>query len=145
MSYNVYQVAYLGAPRNHHALFIEMDADGKGRLMHIIGDIQNGMKFEEKEAKRPKESLSFIDKTFLSTIYTSYYQHMLEVCRNNPPSKKQFQRSKRLYPKEPLRRCQEWTLETVDTLIASGILQIGASVASFSTEALYWIWSDEYQ
>jgi len=41
MSYNVFLVSYIGAPRNHHALFVETDTDsGGGALLHLKGAIQ---------------------------------------------------------------------------------------------------------
>ncbi|OAQ58757.1 kinase domain-containing protein [Pochonia chlamydosporia 170] len=48
MSYPIYKVAYLGLPRNHHATFVETDANGGGVVFHVTGDIQNGMRFETK-------------------------------------------------------------------------------------------------
>ena len=145
MSYNVYKVAYLGAPRNHHALFIETNVDGSGTIVHVTGDIQNGMRFEQKATRRPEDSASFVEKTFLGWVLVENYGYIEDTCRNIPPPKKQFNGPKRLYPKEPLRRCQEWTNEAVETLFSSGVLQTGDTCTSFSTDAPYWVWSEYYQ
>lgn len=146
MSYNVYKVAYLGAPRNHHGVFIETHSSGDGSLIHVIGDIQSGMVFEQKEAKKPEDSATFVERTFLGTISTSDYQRVVETCRKIPPPKKQFNGGKRLYKKEPLRRCQEWTDEAVQALFSRGLLQDRASTASsIATASKYWEWSEVYK
>ncbi|KJZ70456.1 hypothetical protein HIM_10158 [Hirsutella minnesotensis 3608] len=145
MSYYVYRVAYLGAPRNHHAIFIETNADGSGALVHVTGDIQNGMRFEHKAARRPEESASFVEKTLLGWVSTDNYGYIGNICKSIPPPKKQFNGPKRLYPKEPLRRCQEWTNEVVQALFSNGVLQTGDPCASSSADAEYWTWSEEYQ
>lgn len=144
MSYYIYKVAYLGAPRDHHAIFVETDANGGGVVFHVTGDIQNGMRFEMKAAKRPEDSASFVNKTFLGWVVADNYQHIEGICRGIPPPKKQFNGAKKLYPKEPLRRCQEWTNETIQALTASGVLQTEETTAS-SAEASYWVWSEDYQ
>lgn len=146
MSYNIYKVAYLGAPRNHHGIFIETTFEGPGVLVHVTGNIQAGMVFEEKEAQRPERSASFVEKTFLGSISTGDYYRIVETCRGIPAPKKQFNGSKRLYKNEPLRRCQEWTDEAVQALFSSGTLQGGAAAASSSTATNKdWEWSQEYQ
>ncbi|KAI5465407.1 hypothetical protein BGZ63DRAFT_103589 [Mariannaea sp. PMI_226] len=130
MSYNVYLVASLGMPRDHHALFIETNSDGTGRLIHVTGNVQNGMEFEEREEKRPDDSETFVSKSFLGTIYAECYRNVSEICKSNAPPKKQFDGPKRLYPEEPLRRCQEWTAEVVESLVSKGILQTKTSITS---------------
>lgn len=146
MPYNVYKVAYLGAPRDHHGLFVETEPDGTGILIHVFGNIQSGMMFEEKKAKRPEDSNSFVEKTFLGIVSTRNYYHMVETCGKIPPPKKQFNGGKRLYPKEPLRRCQEWTDEAVQALSSQGILQTTVSASSSSTITdTYWKWSKQYR
>lgn len=145
MSYYVYRVAYLGAPRDHHAIFVETNADGSGNVTHVTGDIQNGMKLDQKAGKRPELSTSFVEKSLLGSVSINDYPYIWEICRSIPPPKKQFNGPKRLYPKEPLRRCQEWTDEAVAALISNGILQTENSIASSSAEAPYWVWSEDYQ
>lgn len=48
----VFKVASLGAPHNHHASFVETNAGGSGTFLQIMGDIYNGMGFEEKTTER---------------------------------------------------------------------------------------------
>lgn len=136
MSYCIYKVASLGAPRNHNAIFVETDASGGGVVFHVTGDIQNGMRFETKAAKRPEDSVTFVDKTLLGWVTAGNFQYIEGVCRGVPPPLKQFDGPKRLYPKEPLRRCQEWTNETILALNANGLLQTEEAIVS-SAEASY--------
>lgn len=146
MSYNVYLVAYLGAPRDHHVIFIETEPDGSGLVFHVTGNIQSGMAFEAKNGKRPENSASFVNKTYLGWVSADSLPHIEETCRTIPPPKKQFQGPKRLYPKEPLRRCQEWTNEVISALTTNGILQTQAQATSSNAQqASNWFWSGEYQ
>ncbi|KAJ3499405.1 hypothetical protein NLG97_g346 [Lecanicillium saksenae] len=146
MSYNVYLVAYIGAPRNHHAIFVETELDGSGLVFHVTGNVQSGMQFESKNGKRPENSASFDTKTYLGWVSASNLHYIGETCSSIPPPKKQFQGPKRLYPNEPLRRCQEWTNEAVNALITRGILQTQAhATSSTAQQASDWVWSEEYQ
>lgn len=128
MSYYIYKVASLGTPRNHHAIFVETDASGSGVQFHVTGNIQSGMSFETEAAQRPEQSVTFVDKTLLGWVAVGNFQYIEGVCRGVPPPLKQFDGPKRLYPKEPLRRCQEWTNEAIQALAASGLLQTGEAI-----------------
>nr|KMM69071.1 hypothetical protein CPAG_05394 [Coccidioides posadasii RMSCC 3488] len=125
MSYTVYRVAYSGLPRDHHTIFVETCEEGPetGRLFHVSGDIQNGMFFENKPVRKPDESATFISKERIGSVTHDNYSRVLTTCENIPPPKKQFQGPKRLYPDEPLRRCQEWTAEAIQALIDTQVLQ----------------------
>lgn len=103
------------------------------------------MRFEQKAGKSPEESASFLDKNLLGWVSANNYHYIEEICKSIPPPKKQFNGPKRLYPKEPLRRCQEWTSEAIDALISNGVLQTQSSIASSSAEGSHWVWSEEYQ
>lgn len=141
--YSVYLVAYLGAPRDHHAIFVETDAEtGAGIIIHVKGDIQRGMTFESKRGNRPEDSNSFVEKTFLGLVSVNNYHHIEEICRTIPPPKKQFDGPRRLYPREPLRRCQEWTNEAIQILISNNIL-LNEEPAEMTEPG--WVWSEEYQ
>ena len=35
MSYSVYVAAYTGAPRDHHTIFVETEADGTGFIFQV--------------------------------------------------------------------------------------------------------------
>ncbi|KAK7212016.1 hypothetical protein V2G26_019194 [Clonostachys chloroleuca] len=120
--YQVYLVEYLGAPRNHHAIFVETDADGSGQIFHVKGDIQNGMTYESKAGRKPETSASFVSKSPIGQIDESGRSRIDGILRGIPPPKKQFNGPKRLYPREPLRRCQEWTREAIQALRSEGVL-----------------------
>lgn len=123
MSYKVYKVSYLGGQRDHHSIFVETESDGSGVIFQVTGDIQNGMRYESKSAKKPEDSHSFVSKEYLGTVSAANYSSIGTVCSSNPPPKKQFNGPKRLYPSEPLRRCQEWTAETIRELQSKGIIE----------------------
>lgn len=91
MSYNVFLVAYLGAPRNHHGLFIKTDLASKcGILLHVKGDIQNGMEFEEKLTNNPETSATFVEMSPLGWVAAGDLDRMRHICMSIPPPKKQF-------------------------------------------------------
>ncbi|KAG6019737.1 hypothetical protein E4U41_003125 [Claviceps citrina] len=128
MSYPLYRVASLGAPRNHHAIFVQTEDDdtgaGAGIKFHVTGNIQNGMTFEkEKTAQRPESRAGYVGKILLGRVAAGDLARVEDICRGVPPPKKQFQGGRRLFPKEPLRRCQEWTRETIEALRAEGVLR----------------------
>jgi hypothetical protein len=108
MQVPLFLVEYLGAPRNHHALFARVKLqDRAGGLFHVKGDVQNGMVYEYRVTKPPEDSVSFVGMTQLGWVSSSDLQRIDEICRSNPPPEKQFHGPKRLNPRKPLRRCQE--------------------------------------
>jgi hypothetical protein len=123
MSYQVFLVSYLGAPRDHQAIFIETNSDKSGQIFQATGNIQNGMTYESKPGKRPEDSASFVKKELLGTVTTANYSRIDAVCKQIPPPAKQFDGPKRINPNVPLRRCQEWTQEAVQALKNEGIFQ----------------------
>ncbi|KAF3900220.1 hypothetical protein GY631_0170 [Trichophyton interdigitale] len=118
MSYAVYRVASAGLPRDHHAIFVETSENGEktGHLFQVTGNVQIGMSFEQRPEGQPEASSSFVDKQEIGTVTHANYHRIQAVCEGIPPPRKQFEGSKRLYPKEPVRRCQEWTAEAIQTL-----------------------------
>ncbi|KAI7464773.1 hypothetical protein KC351_g15299 [Hortaea werneckii] len=124
MSYEVYQVDYAGAPLNHQGVFVKMDdKTNSGRLFHVKGSLQQGMSFEEKAAPWREDSLSYQAMTRLGVVDISDFERFQQVCATLPAPKKQFQLSRRLYPDEPLRTCQEWTKEVIDDLKSQDVLK----------------------
>lgn len=120
----VYLIESLGAPRNHHALFVQTNEDETGSLFNVIGNIQSGMEFEAKELiEKPELSQTFVSMSRLGSIEAGDLPRVEAICRSNPPPAKQFDGPKRIDKTKPLRRCQEWTIETVASLRAEGILQ----------------------
>ncbi len=123
MSYNVYLASYIGAPRNHQAIFVETEPDNSGRVFQVKGDIQNGMTYESKPAKRPDDSATFVEKVFIGTVSEANFSRIHSICDGITPPAKQFDLAKRLNPQVPLRRCQEWTNEAVQALKTEGVLE----------------------
>lgn len=123
MSFNVYRVSYAGLPRDHHAIFVEKNHDQSGHVFQVTGDIQNGMKHEDKPAKKPEDSATYQSKELIGNVTAADFARIKSTCESIPPPKKQFEGPRRLYPKEPLRRCQEWTQEAIQTLVNAGILK----------------------
>ncbi|KAH7386889.1 hypothetical protein DE146DRAFT_586009, partial [Phaeosphaeria sp. MPI-PUGE-AT-0046c] len=109
MPYNVFLVSYVGAPRDHYAIFVETNSDLSGYIFQVTGDIQRGMSYGHKQAKRPEESASFVSKSFIGTVSEVNYAQIQPTVEAIPPPKKQFNGPKRIDPNVPLKRCQEWT------------------------------------
>ncbi|TVY16826.1 hypothetical protein LARI1_G004454 [Lachnellula arida] len=126
MSFNVYLVESLGAPRNHRAIFVETEecGTGSGYLYQVSGNIQNGMIHAHKQTKQPETSPTFTGvKELIGTVTSSNYAHIRSVVDGIPAPKKQFDGPKKIFPNEPLRRCHEWTDEAIQALRDRGILQ----------------------
>ncbi|GAB1739034.1 hypothetical protein NU219Hw_g3798t1 [Hortaea werneckii] len=122
-SFKLYKAECPGMPRDHHAIFVETNAHTSGRLFHVTGTIAQGMLYEEKELKFPDLSYSYENMTLLGAVDEADLDQFRQICQSIPPPKKQFEGPKRLDPKEPLRRCQEWTAEAVDALKIQGVLK----------------------
>lgn len=122
-SYAVFLVQRLGLPRNHHAIYIQLDDDGAGHTFHVTGNIQNGMVYESGPASRPEDHESFVDKSLIGSVDAADYDRVDAICRAIPAPRKQFHGAQRLFPGEPLRRCQEWTREAIEALETDGVLQ----------------------
>ena len=120
-----YLVSSIGAPRDHQALFLLIDqAKGEGRLWHVTGNIQEGMKFESRDPEIPSSNPEFVGKEQIGWVYDTQEDicKIDEICQGNPPPEKQFDGPRRLDKTKKLRRCQEWVAETVDILKADGVL-----------------------
>ncbi|KAK2735810.1 hypothetical protein FQN55_001992 [Onygenales sp. PD_40] len=123
MSYKVYLVISAGLPRDHHALFIETDPNTlSGHIYQVTGNVQNGMAFEDKPGEPPEQQPTFQGKKLIGTVPKENEKAFKDVCLGLEPPKKQFDGPKRLYPGEPIRRCQEWTTEAIRALVSSGVL-----------------------
>ncbi|KAM3553294.1 hypothetical protein MY1884_006756 [Beauveria asiatica] len=122
MQHWVFLSISLGAPRDHYAIFVETEQDGAGTVFQATGNIQNGMTFQVKTNHRPETSPEFLRRELLGWVAPEDLHRVEQVCAGLPPPKKQFEGARRLYPQEPLRRCQEWTREAVDALVVAGIL-----------------------
>jgi hypothetical protein len=145
MLYQVFLVESLGAPRNHRAIFVETNAvDGSRYVFHVKGGIQRGMDYEAKQGRKPEESLTFVCKSSIGWVDAGAIGRINEVCCSIPPPKKQFDGPKRLYPGEPLRRCQEWTHEAVQALRSCGVLQTAPPQPTIPPSQDYWVWNAEY-
>ena len=123
MAHQVYLVVSAGlSPLDHHAIFVEMESDGSGQIFQVTGNIQNGMTYEQKSAKKPEDSATFHEKKHLGQVSTIDFPRLQQVCEGIAVPEKQFDGPKRLYPKKPLRRCQEWTKDAVEALISAQLI-----------------------
>ncbi|KAI9736739.1 MAG: hypothetical protein M1834_000943 [Cirrosporium novae-zelandiae] len=126
MSYNVYLMRYAGMPRDHLTIFVETNEDGSetGYIYQVTGDIQTGMTHGHKKSyQNPEQSATFLGKELIGKVSVEKYPRVKEICDSIVPPKKQFERNTRLYPSEPLRRCQEWTQEAIQELKTAEVLQ----------------------
>ncbi|KAI1810011.1 hypothetical protein GGS20DRAFT_580222 [Poronia punctata] len=122
--YPVYLIESLGAPRNHQAIFIEThQQDQSGTLFNVTGNIQDGMTYEtEQLSQKPDLSNTFISKSQLGWIKIEDLSRVDSICRSNPPPAKQFDGPRKINKDQPLRRCREWTSETIGILRSERVL-----------------------
>ncbi|KKZ63732.1 hypothetical protein EMCG_01966 [[Emmonsia] crescens] len=81
------------------------------------------MTFEDKPCKKPEESASFQSKDFVGKVSAVNFSRIKGICETIPAPKKQFEGPRRLYPQEPIRRCQEWTTEVIEALVNEHVLE----------------------
>ncbi|KAK4243141.1 hypothetical protein C7999DRAFT_44980 [Corynascus novoguineensis] len=134
--YRVYINAYVGSPRDHHGIFVELEEDGSGYLYHVEGSVQTGMTYVYKPAKNPLFSVAFTAQKTIGYVRESNYGYIHDICSSIPPPAKQYDGPKRLIPKDQkLRRCQEWTQEVISALRARGVLEGAHSTSKSSTSS----------
>jgi hypothetical protein len=85
MSFKTYLVTYIGAPRNHHEIFVETASDESGYMFQVSGDIQNGMYFNHKSAKKTEESASFVSREYLGTVSKAKYAQVESTAEGIEP------------------------------------------------------------
>jgi hypothetical protein len=128
MPYQVYLLTSLGAPRNHHSIYISTSPDNLGNsgfIYQVTGNNQTGMTYGHKPTTDPEESHEFISKTYLGTVSEEDYNNdrIRSVVESIPAPAKQFDGPKRIDASVPLRRCQEWTAEAIRALKDGGVLR----------------------
>jgi hypothetical protein len=123
--YRVYHVLDVGV-RSHQSIFIETHELGNssGHLYHVIGNILQGMKYEDKGVQNPTHSASFEKMSFIGVIVSSDIPRFEAVCQSiEVPGRQLDLRSRRLDPSKPLRRCGEWTADAISALHQQGIVR----------------------
>lgn len=85
MQYDAYLVVTLGAPRNHHALFIQHCPNEDGTIFQVTGNVQEGMAFETNTAARPEADAAFHHKIHLGRVSDESLPAIETVCRTYPP------------------------------------------------------------
>ncbi|KAL1586822.1 hypothetical protein WHR41_04625 [Cladosporium halotolerans] len=130
MQFKVYTIEYLGWRGNHVAIFVvqssERNVTGSGRLYHVIGSIQEGMKYEARDSKPFGESTSFVQgsQILIGTVEDNRMPDFEAICEATPVPRKQMNlRGRVLDPSKPVRRCRKWVEETVEKLLADGIVK----------------------
>ncbi|KAI9677355.1 MAG: hypothetical protein M1822_008162 [Bathelium mastoideum] len=125
MPFEVYFVSHLGIPKDHHAIFVETNADKSGVLFHVIGSVQQGMRFEQKQSRDPLDSPLCNNKEHLGTVAETNYNDIENIVSAIESPKKQHAKTKHINPHQSLRICQEWTAEAIQALKETGILRNG--------------------
>ncbi|KAF4960681.1 hypothetical protein FGADI_760 [Fusarium gaditjirri] len=121
--YPVYLVESLGMPRNHHAIFIKTGDKEEGTIFNVTGNAMNGFNLEIRETSQsPRLEATFESWAEIGVIAITDLPRVKEICEANPPPGKQYDGLKRIDPAKPLRRCQEWTRETIGHLREQGVL-----------------------
>ncbi|KAI0108712.1 hypothetical protein GGR51DRAFT_559025 [Nemania sp. FL0031] len=122
MSFAIFLIEYdLGDTRNHHAIFVRSDGQA-GYIFHVKGNIHDGMIYEMKKIRPPHTYRTFVGKHQIGWVSSFNMGRLDSICRSNPPPEKQYHGNRRLNPRRPLRRCQEWTAETIGRLEEQGVL-----------------------
>ncbi|RDW61859.1 uncharacterized protein DSM5745_10531 [Aspergillus mulundensis] len=127
-TYAAYLIAETSlGPQDHHYIFLETAEEGPltGHRFHVIGNIQEGMTFNHRFCIKPEDEPVFLSKTRIGSVSVQDYEagRVLSICEEIEVPKKQFQGAKRLFPKEKLRRCQEWAADAVALLRERGVLK----------------------
>lgn len=124
MSYPAYLLKTTGLPRNHHSLFIQTSPSGSGFIYLVSGNIQTGMFFNHKQSSIPLDEADFLSMTQIGCVSVQGFEkgRMKQVVESVEEPKKQFEGARRLFPREPLRRCQEWMAEVIARLGNEGVL-----------------------
>lgn len=120
--YAFYKVFYVGAPRDHTALFVETEDDGSGYMYHVTGSVIDGMRYEHRQTKNPAYSATFQKKENLGYINQTEFESIGGTLQTLTPPPKQYRGFVRIDPKKPLIRCQEWTNEAIELLATRGII-----------------------
>ncbi|TQV91138.1 hypothetical protein IF1G_10019 [Cordyceps javanica] len=121
--YPVYLVGEYGEPRNHHSLWVQT-ADGRGLVYNVIGPVNNGaMQYETRPTYlHPSKSMTFVSMEELGRVSATDLPRMDAICRGNPAPIMQMRDGQLLYPDVPLRRCQEWTVVTIELLKQASVI-----------------------
>ena len=123
MSYPVFLIASISVKKDHHAIFVETDADGADYKFHVVGSIATGMQYGHRRTQKPELSATFLSRTHLGTVSVANYALIKSVVEKVPAPPKQFNGPRRINPSVPLRRCQEWTADAIQALKDEGILE----------------------
>ncbi|KAK0103861.1 hypothetical protein ONS96_004970 [Cadophora gregata f. sp. sojae] len=93
------------------------------------------MFFNHKPAPPPSAEVDFISMAQIGSIGVEAFENgrVQEVVETVPEPKRQFDGPKRLFPQEPVRRCQEWMVDVVHTLGKEGVLEDFVSPRSSMT------------
>ncbi|KAH9905049.1 hypothetical protein F4778DRAFT_780205 [Xylariomycetidae sp. FL2044] len=95
---------------HHHSILVDpqtQKAAQPGSIYPVKGNIQAVMIYKYRPARDDDVNQG---KEFLGTTAVSDLDGADEIYREVPAPKRQFNRPKRLYPRGPLGRCQEWRL-----------------------------------
>lgn len=120
-------------PRDHHTIWVDTGArktlpNGKtvdtGEIIQVTGNIQQGMSFQVKNGVDPEESNEGKEKVKIGTIKTTDLERLKQICSQLPPPPKQYNGPKRIDTSEPLYRCQDWTRDAIQHLIAAEVLRV---------------------
>lgn len=124
MSYNVYKLIYTFSPaRDHPALFIETDSDTDGTILHVIGDLQEGMEVQIQGHVNPQDLRGYLGREFLGTMENTRLQEAVQVARATTPPWKQLDHlGRKIRKNRPWYRSEDWYNEVVETLKDWGIL-----------------------
>lgn len=82
---DLYRVYTWGMMDVHHAIFLELAADGSGELYHAKGSVATGFVYEVKKIPKPELLEHYSDHKFLGQIKTTNKQKFVDICEQTPP------------------------------------------------------------
>jgi hypothetical protein len=122
MSLLVNLIASSGLPRDQHSIFVATGPE-TGHVYQVTGNIQQGMRCEDKTSSNPEPWADFYNKVYLGRVVEENYAEIKGICEGVAPPAKQFDGPRRIEPEVLLRRCQEWTREVIEVLERKKVLE----------------------
>lgn len=123
-TYPVYLLSEIGAPRDHHSLFVLTSPSTQtGFKYQVSGNIQIGMFFNHKTSS-PSQDIEVLSQELIGQVSKEIYDsgRWRELIESVEAPGKQFDGPKRLVRIGEVRRCQEWTREVIELLRKEGAL-----------------------
>jgi hypothetical protein len=81
------------------------------------------MQCEDKPSSNPESWADLHNKVYLGRVAKKNYAKIKGICEGVAPQAKQFVGPRRVEPRVPLRRCEEWTRGLIEVLERERVLE----------------------